>query len=92
MSSSTIIQIRGKGSLTLPVALRRKYRLNEGDVYTLVDLGDGSFLLTPRLSQVERLGDQIARTMKEENVTLDELLSALDEERESYYRERYAKS
>jgi AbrB family looped-hinge helix DNA binding protein len=85
------IQIRKKGSLTLPAELREKYGLNEGDIFTLIDLGEGSFLLTPRLSQVNRLGDRVAEVLNEEGVSLDDLLSTLDEERQRYYREHYAK-
>ena len=84
------VQIRRKGLITLPVELRRQYGLGEGDVFTLVDLGDGSFLLTPRVCQVARRGDQVARLMEEEGVTLEEMLEALDEERERYYQEHYA--
>lgn len=87
---ATIIQIRKKGSLTLPVDLRNKYNLNEGDILTLIDLGDGAFLLTPRVSQVNRLGDRVAEAVADYNVSLDDLLSTLDEEREQYYREHYA--
>lgn len=90
MSTSNIIQLRGKGNLTIPIELRKKYGLNEGDVFTLIDLGDGSFLLTPQMTQVDRLGDRIAQAMAEQSLSLEEILTALDEERERYYRERYA--
>jgi bifunctional DNA-binding transcriptional regulator/antitoxin component of YhaV-PrlF toxin-antitoxin module len=90
MSISTTIQIRGKGAVTLPIELRRKYGLDEGDIITLVDLGDGSFLLTPKVIQVDRLGDRVAQAMAKEGISLDDILSALDEERERYYQERYA--
>jgi bifunctional DNA-binding transcriptional regulator/antitoxin component of YhaV-PrlF toxin-antitoxin module len=85
------IQIRKKGSLTLPVELRNKYDLEEGDVFTLIDLEDGSFLLTPRASQVNRLGNRVSEILTEEAVSLEDLLKSLDEERERYYRDRYAK-
>jgi bifunctional DNA-binding transcriptional regulator/antitoxin component of YhaV-PrlF toxin-antitoxin module len=84
------IQIRKKGSVTLPVELRHKYDLDEGDVFTLIDLGDGSFLLTPRISKVNRLGDRIAEILAEEDISVNDLVDALDEEREHYYREHYA--
>jgi bifunctional DNA-binding transcriptional regulator/antitoxin component of YhaV-PrlF toxin-antitoxin module len=84
------IQIRKKGSLTLPVELRNKYNLDEGDVFTLIDLGDGSFILIPRVSQVNRLGDRVSETLREEDISLDDLLISLDEERERYYQEHYA--
>jgi bifunctional DNA-binding transcriptional regulator/antitoxin component of YhaV-PrlF toxin-antitoxin module len=86
------VQIRRKGVITLPVEMRRRYGLDEGDVFTLMDLGDGSFLLTPRVSQVARLGDQVARVMAEEGVDLEEMLEALDQERELYYREHYVQA
>lgn len=84
------IQIRKKGSLTLPVDIRNKYNFGEGDIFTLIDLGDGSFLLTPQVSQVNRLGDRVTRILNEEGVSLEDLLTALDEERQQYYREHYA--
>jgi bifunctional DNA-binding transcriptional regulator/antitoxin component of YhaV-PrlF toxin-antitoxin module len=85
-----IIPVRKKGSLTLPMDLRTKYGVDEGDVFTLIDLGDGSFLLTPRVSQVNYLGNRIAEVIQNDT-SLDDLLLALDEERERYYQERYAK-
>jgi len=85
----TTIQMRGKGNITLPVNLRKKYNLEEGDVFTLIDLGEGSFMLTPQRSEVNRLGERISRIVDAEKIDLDDLLVGLDEERESYYRERY---
>jgi bifunctional DNA-binding transcriptional regulator/antitoxin component of YhaV-PrlF toxin-antitoxin module len=89
MSISTTIQIRSKGAVTIPVDLRRKYSLDEGDIITLIDLGDGSFLLTSMVITVDRLGDRVAQAMAKEGISLDEILAALDEERERYYQERY---
>jgi len=87
--STMTIQIRSKGIITLPVELRRQYGLVEGDILSLVDLGDGSFLLTPRISEVSRLGEQVSQAMAQVNVTLDDMLNALNEERERYYKEHY---
>ncbi|MBC7251085.1 MAG: AbrB/MazE/SpoVT family DNA-binding domain-containing protein [Anaerolineae bacterium] len=90
--TTTTVQIRRKGVITLPAELRRQYGLDEGDLFTLVDLGDGSFLLTPQVSQVARLGNQVSKLMAEEGVTVEEMLEALDRERESYYREHYVQT
>jgi bifunctional DNA-binding transcriptional regulator/antitoxin component of YhaV-PrlF toxin-antitoxin module len=90
--STIAIQIRSKGVITLPMELRRRYGLGEGDVLTLVDLGDGSFLLTPRVLQVPHLADRVSQALSESGVTLDDMLQALDEERERYYHEHYAQS
>jgi bifunctional DNA-binding transcriptional regulator/antitoxin component of YhaV-PrlF toxin-antitoxin module len=87
--SPTTLQVRKKGSITLPVELRSKYGVDEGDIFTLIDLGDGSFLLTPRVSEVNRMGNRVAEMMSQYNLTEDDLIAALDEEREEYYREHY---
>ncbi|NIM94306.1 MAG: hypothetical protein GTO18_11440 [Anaerolineales bacterium] len=84
-----IIQIRQKGVITVPVELRRKYGLSEGDILTLVDLGEGAFMLTPGSSEVARVGDQVAAILREEGISTDDLLRALEEEREEYYKEKY---
>ncbi len=86
---TSTVQIRRKGVITIPVELRRRYKIDEGDVYTLVELGDGSLLLAPQVSKVAHHGDRVAEILEEENVTLDEMLQALDEERERYYQEQY---
>jgi bifunctional DNA-binding transcriptional regulator/antitoxin component of YhaV-PrlF toxin-antitoxin module len=87
--SAVNIQLRRKGILTLPVSLRRKYNLDENDVFTLEDLGNGSFLLIPQVSNVARLGDRVAGVMAEEDVSLEDMLEALDKERKDYYRQHY---
>lgn len=90
--STTSVQIRRKGLITLPVELRRQYNFKEGDVLTLVDLGEGALLLMPRVSQLARLGDQVADLMESQDVSLEDMLEALDQEREDYYREHYAET
>ncbi len=89
MTNSARLQMRGKGTITLPVELRRKYGLEEGDVITVIDLGDGSLLLTPIITQTDRLGDRVAKAIEAAGVSEDEILAALEEERERYYQERY---
>lgn len=89
--ASNIVQVRKKGTFTLPMDFRAKYGVGEGDIFTLIDMGDGSILLTPRISQVNRLGDRVAEILNAESVSLDDLLNTLDEERERYYQEHYAK-
>jgi bifunctional DNA-binding transcriptional regulator/antitoxin component of YhaV-PrlF toxin-antitoxin module len=90
--STMTVQMRRKGAITLPVDLRRRYGLDESDVFTLEDLGNGSFLLIAQSSQVARFGDRVAEAMEEEGIGLDEMLKVLDEERESYYRAHYVRA
>lgn len=85
------LQIRGKGTITLPASLRKKYNLEEGESLSLIDIGDGSFFLVPVESKVMKSADKVAKAVKEANVTLEELFEVLDEERKRYYQEHYVK-
>lgn len=88
----TTLQIRGKGTITLPASLRKKYNLEEGESFNLIDVGDGSFFLVPIESKVMKSADKVAKAVKEANVTLEELFEVLDEERKRYYQEHYVKN
>ncbi len=81
----TTLRIHSKGTITLPAGLRKKYKLEEGVTLTIIDLDDGLIVLKPFASQVKKLADRIAKKLKEENITLDDLLPTLDETREKYY-------
>ena len=69
--------------VTLPKVLRKSYNLQPGDSFTLLDLG-GIFVLTPRRSEIDGLADQIASVLTEQGETIETMLNALREERESY--------
>jgi AbrB family looped-hinge helix DNA binding protein len=88
---STTIQVRSKGTITLPTAFRNKYGVEEGETFTLIDVGDGSLFLVPKVSKFVQSADRVAKKVKEANVTLDELYATLDEERKRYYKEHYVK-
>ena len=64
------IQVRGRGTLTLPASLREKYRLGEGDPLTVVDL-DGAVLLSPRLLVVPRLAAEMERLRRARKLFLE---------------------
>jgi bifunctional DNA-binding transcriptional regulator/antitoxin component of YhaV-PrlF toxin-antitoxin module len=85
------IQVRSKGAITIPTAFRKKYGVDEGETFTMIDVGDGSFFLVPKVSKFVQSADRVAKKVKEANVTLDELYEILDEERKRYYKEQYVK-
>jgi len=83
------IQVRKKGTFTLPSSFRQKYGVEEGEIYSYIDLGEGSLLLKRKVSQVDVISRRIARNLKEDNVTLEDLLETLDEERKKLFKEKY---
>ncbi len=69
------VQIRQRGTLTLPAKLRAKYRLDEGDVLTVLDL-EGSILLSPKFSVVAKQAAEIERLRRSAGLELEDLLSS----------------
>jgi AbrB family looped-hinge helix DNA binding protein len=82
----TAVKIRRKGTITIPAKLRKEYKLEEGRILTIIDLGKGTILLTPKVSQVDKLANQIAEKFKDEGITFEDLLQALNELRKTYNR------
>jgi len=84
----TTVQIRERGTLTLPVELRQRYGIRPGDTFRVVDL-DGIFVLTPMVPLVPELAREIEHLRVEAGLSTDELLAALREERVRYTREAH---
>ena len=84
----TSVQVRQRGTLTLPAELRNKYNIKPGDTFQVVDL-DGILILTPMAPVVPELAREIERARLEAGLTVEELLAGLREQREKYYHETY---
>jgi len=85
---STAVQFRQRGTLTFPTKIRKKYNIQTGDTYHLVDL-DGIFVLTPMKPMVPELATEIERLLTESGATTDDLIMSLREERARYVAETY---
>ena len=75
------IQMRKKGSFTLPIEFRKKYNLEEDDPITLIDTGEGIFL-SPKRTVLPKLVNEIETIRKKYNITLEELIQSIQNERE----------
>lgn len=73
---SKTVQIRKKGTLTLPIELRKRYQLDEGDPVTLVDLDEGIFI-SPKTSVLPKLVAQVEALREKENISLAELIQGV---------------
>ena len=87
---SVTVKVQKQGTISLPASLRRRYAITEGNRYTVIDLGDGALLLVPETSKVAQLGDQVQQILAEQGVSTEEMLQAINEERERYHAEHYA--
>ena len=61
MNNTFQIQVVRRGIITLPKELREHNNIEEGDTLTLIDLGDGVFVISPRRSRVDEIADKLAR-------------------------------
>ncbi len=77
---STVIQMRKRGSITIPKDVRERYQLDENDPLTLIDLGEG-FFISPKQSVLPKLVSKIENLREEYNITLDELIQGVLKER-----------
>ena len=84
----TSVQVRQRGTLTLPVDVRERYNIQAGDTFRLLDL-DGVLIFVPMTPMVPELAREIERTRIAAGLTIEDLLVSLREEREIYYAEKY---
>ena len=77
---SKTIQMRKKGSITIPIEIRQRYQLDENDPLTIIDVGEGIFL-SPKQTVLPKLVNDIEKLRKKYNITLDELIQGVNRER-----------
>ena len=58
MNNNTFqVQVVRRGIITLPKELREHNNIEEGDMLTLIDLGDGVVVMSPRRSRVDEIAN-----------------------------------
>jgi len=82
------VQVRQRGTLTLPADLRQKYGIQTGDTFRVIDL-DGIFVFTPMMPIVPELAREIEKARLEAGLETADLLRVLREERAKYFEETY---
>jgi len=82
------VQVRQRGSLTLPANLRERYKIKPGDTFRILDL-DGILILTPMVPMVPELAREIERARIEAGMDVEEMLTTLREQRERYVQKKY---
>jgi AbrB family looped-hinge helix DNA binding protein len=88
LSGPVVVQVRERGQLTIPAEIRRQMGIEEGDVFSLVQLGD-TLVATRKELVAPEIARAIEALMGEEGVTPGDLLEGLQEQREAYVREKY---
>ena len=81
-------EIKSRGQLTIPKKLREAGGLEEGQVVSIIPLGDAIIVIPKRL-ELDEERREIKKIIKRSGVSPEELLKGIDEEREKLYKELY---
>lgn len=84
MNNTFQVQVVRRGIITLPKELREHNNIEEGDMLTLIDLGDGVVVLSPHRSRVDEIANKLAKEWQDSGETLESMLSTLREVRAEY--------
>ncbi|HAX71750.1 MAG TPA: AbrB/MazE/SpoVT family DNA-binding domain-containing protein [Anaerolineales bacterium] len=85
MNNNTFqVQVVRRGIITLPKELREHNNIEEGDTLTLIELGDGVVIMSPKRSRVDEIADKLAKEWQDSGETLESMLSTLREVRAEY--------
>lgn len=84
----TTIRVGQRGRITLPIQIREKYGITNGDTLRIVDL-DGVVMFVPVASTVSQLAREIEQARVAAGLSLEAMLADLREQRVRYYAESY---
>ena len=81
-------EIKSRGQLTIPKKIRESCTLEEGQVVSLIPVGD-SVVITPKRLPLDEARREIRKILKATGASAEELLSGLKEERKRLFEETY---
>lgn len=85
---AVMVRVRERGQFTIPASVRREMEIREGDMFSLIRVED-TLIATRQTLVAPEIAKTIESLMQEQGVTLDDLLSDLDRQRDIYVRETY---
>ena len=84
MNNTFQVQVVRRGIITLPKELREHNNIEEGDMLTLIDLGDGVVVMSSQRSRVDEIASKLAKEWQDSGESLETMLSTLREVRAEY--------
>jgi AbrB family looped-hinge helix DNA binding protein len=82
--------IKSRGQLTIPKQVRNAGTLDEGQIVSIIPVGD-SIIVTPKRLVLNDARREIKKILKASGHSLEEILEGLKSEREILYRDTYGK-
>lgn len=88
MASQKYSRVQEKGQITLPADIRRNLGLEKGDLVAFEER-DGGVLITSREVVTMRALDEIGAALREQGISLEDLIESDREDRANIAQEMY---
>jgi AbrB family looped-hinge helix DNA binding protein len=87
-TETKLVRIQEKGQITLPASIRKRLGLKKGDLVAIEETPEG-VLITPRgVAAINALAE-IGDALREQGLTLEDMIESGKAIREELYREQY---
>ncbi len=81
------LQVQKEGQISIPQDVLNTLQTHEGQTLTLLQIGEFA-VIVPRIPKVSALTESFVSLMNANNITVDELLEGLQEERQAIWQEQ----
>jgi antitoxin PrlF len=88
MNDRKLVRIQEKGQVTIPTEIRKKLGLKRGDLVAVMETTEGVFI-TPQQVVATKAFDSIGNILKEQGVSLEELIASGRDIRTDLLQEAY---
>jgi len=87
-AKAAVAEIKARGQLTIPKKIRETSHIEEGNVVSILPVGDSLFI-TPKRLELDEARRQLKKLLKASSLTIEELIEGLKEERNTLFKETY---
>ena len=88
MNDRKFVRMQEKGQVTIPTEIRKKLGLKRGDLVAVMETPEGVFI-TPQQVLAAKAFDRIGDILKEQGLSVDELIASGREIRTDLLQETY---
>lgn len=88
MNSARLSIVQKKGQITIPIEIRKKMGLKEGDLVAFVETEQG-IMISPQETIAMDALDKLGEALKARGMTLEELMEEGEQTREELVRAKY---
>jgi antitoxin PrlF len=88
MAQRALVRVQEKGQVTLPAEVRKRLGLKKGDLVAVVETPEGVLISRQEVLAAKAL-DRIGEVLREQGLSLEELIESGREVRGKLIKERY---